>query len=73
MLTRVFGGTGRDDGGRSGRVKSSHAPCARMACGEDAVSEPGETIEAFEENDGHDAIDLEDGGRVSSINPDSDI
>ena len=44
-----------------------------MAYGEDAMSEPGETIEAFEEKDGNDAVDLEEGGREHGINPDPDL
>ena len=45
-------------------------PGPRTAYKDDGVSEPSETIEAFEEKEGSDAFDPEQGGRESRIKPD---
>jgi hypothetical protein len=40
-----------------------------MAYREDAMSEPSETIDAFEEKESGDAFDPEEGGREPRIDP----
>ena len=47
-------------------------PGPRTAYKENAVSEPAEAIEAFEEKESSDAVDLEEGGREPRINPASE-